>query len=216
MERSRRRLPSPALLIACLALFVALGGTVLAATKLDGRTIKVKSLPGNRLEPRSLPGNRLKAGTITGDRIDIDTLGQVPSADHADSADQARHSQTAVAADHAGDATTVNGHAVGCREGKRQFAGACWDVTANAIAMTPDEATETCVAEGGELPPALALLTFARQPGIDLATAGEWTNEVTSPGTGVYGAIELSPNEVFTARPSEEVRQFRCVTPLIQ
>jgi hypothetical protein len=36
------RRPSPALLVACLALFVALGGTVLAATKIDGRTIKVK------------------------------------------------------------------------------------------------------------------------------------------------------------------------------
>ena len=56
----RRR--SPALAIACLALFAALGGSVYAATKIDGRSIRVKSLPGNRLAPGSLPGNRLKAG----------------------------------------------------------------------------------------------------------------------------------------------------------
>jgi hypothetical protein len=42
LERSPWRRPSPALVVACLALFVALGGTVLAATKIDGRTIKVK------------------------------------------------------------------------------------------------------------------------------------------------------------------------------
>ncbi|HEX3737124.1 MAG TPA: hypothetical protein VHV53_06240, partial [Solirubrobacterales bacterium] len=96
MKRSGWRRPSPALLIACLALFVALGGTVLAATKIDGHTIRVKSLPGNRLEPASVPGNRLQPGTIPGnriaprslqgDQIDVGTLGQVPNAAHADSA----------------------------------------------------------------------------------------------------------------------------------
>ncbi|MGA8112522.1 MAG: hypothetical protein WCA46_02550, partial [Actinocatenispora sp.] len=132
----KRRLsrPSPALLIACLALFVALGGTVLAATKIDGRTIRVKSLPGNRLTVGSLPGNRLQVGTIPGSRlvpgsvkakqIDVGSLGPVPSATHADTADAARRAQTAIAADHAADATTINGPGVGCREGTREFAGA--------------------------------------------------------------------------------------------
>ena len=41
--------PSPALVISIIALFVALGGTVYAASKINGKTIKVKSLPGNRL-----------------------------------------------------------------------------------------------------------------------------------------------------------------------
>src|ERR1700761_4031211 len=104
MERTRWRRPSPALVIACLALFVALGGTVLAATKIDGRTIRVKSLPGNRLTPASLPGNRLQAGTIPGSRlapgsvkgtqIDAASLGPVPSATHADAADPAHRAQT--------------------------------------------------------------------------------------------------------------------------
>ena len=63
MKRWRPPRPSPALLVACLALFVALGGTVLAATKIDGRTIRVKSLPGNRLTPGSVPGILMKALT---------------------------------------------------------------------------------------------------------------------------------------------------------
>ncbi len=87
------RLPSPALVVAGLALFVALGGTVYAAKKarVDGKTVKVKSLPGNRLKLRSIPANRLKpsvlkgvlaaqSGPITGAEIDELTLGQVPEA----------------------------------------------------------------------------------------------------------------------------------------
>src|SRR5271156_6492279 len=98
MKRAGWRRPSPALVIACLALFVALGGTVLAATKIDGKTIKVKSLPGNRLVVGSLPGNRIAAGSLKGPQIQVDTLGEVPNAAHADSADTARRAQTATAA----------------------------------------------------------------------------------------------------------------------
>ncbi|HUC07739.1 MAG TPA: hypothetical protein VMR96_06585, partial [Solirubrobacterales bacterium] len=62
------RLPSPALVVAGLALFVALGGTVYAAKKarIDGKAVKVKSLPGNRLKVRSIPANRLKPGVLKG------------------------------------------------------------------------------------------------------------------------------------------------------
>ncbi len=79
MKRRRPPLPSPALVIACLALFVALGGTVLAATKtnghkINGHKIRVKSLPGNRLVVGSLPGNRLKPGTLGGGRVKPGTL----------------------------------------------------------------------------------------------------------------------------------------------
>ena len=156
------RAPSPALVIACLALFVALGGTVLAATKIDGKKIRVKSLPGNRLAVASLPGNRLVPGSVKGDRIDVGTLGEVASAAHADSADVARRAQTATAADHAADASTINGRSVGCPELTREFAGACWDLRARAPAVTAPEAAAACAAAGGELPTALPLLAFSR------------------------------------------------------
>jgi hypothetical protein len=225
MKRSGWRRPSPALVIACLALFVALGGTVLAATKIDGRTIQVKSLPGNRLAVGSVPGNRLRPGTIPGsrlapgsvkgDQIDVETLGQVPTATHADSADTARRSQTAIAADHATDASTVNGRAVGCGASQREFAGACWDLQPSATAVLPREAAATCMSAGGELPHGLALQIFLQQPGIHLGVVGEWTNEVTAPNESNFGVIVLEPNGVFVARRSDESRQFRCVTPLL-
>ncbi len=52
--------------VAVLALFFALGGTVYAAGKLSGKTIKPNSLPGNRVTKNSLTGKQLKESAITG------------------------------------------------------------------------------------------------------------------------------------------------------
>jgi hypothetical protein len=225
MKRRRPSRPSPALLIACLALFVALGGTVLAATKIDGRTIRVKSLPGNRITPGSLPGNRLQAGTIPGSRlapgsvkaeqIDVGSLGPVPSATHADSADTARHAQTAIAADHASDATTINGRAVGCRAGTRQFAGACWDLVPREGALTAVEAAKACADVGGELPDGLALRQFNALPGVQIALNGEWLDQIWVTNETAYAVYVLTASGGFVIRSPGEPHQFRCVTPLV-
>ena len=225
MERSRRRRPSAALVVACLALFVALGGTVLAATKIDGHTIRVKSLPGNRVAVASLPGNRLQPGTISGDRlapksingsqIDIATLGQVPSADHATSAETARRADTATAADHAADASTINGHSVGCAEGRREFAGACWDVQSSATATNFTDAASRCAMQGGELPAGITLLVFTQQPGIQIGVTGEWTNQVTAPDATRFGSMALESTGTFQPVYGSVARQYRCVTPLL-
>lgn len=51
--------------IALLALFIALGGSVYAASnKIDGSQIKANSLPGNRLVPGSVAANQIKKGSI--------------------------------------------------------------------------------------------------------------------------------------------------------
>lgn len=60
---------SPALVVSALALFVALGGTVYAGARIDGRAIKPKTLPGNRLVPRSVPGNRIRPRSVPGNRL---------------------------------------------------------------------------------------------------------------------------------------------------
>jgi hypothetical protein len=217
--------PSPALLVACVALFVALGGTVLAATKIDGHTIRVKSLPGNRLAVGSLPGNRLQPGTIPGsrlsrrsvkgDQIDVGTLGQVPSATHADSADTARRAQTATATDHAADATTVNGHAAGCTSGRREFAGACWDLSASSTAVTAIEAAVACGAQGGELPNAISLLAFGREPGVHMSLEGEWTKEISPVTDTSYDVLVLLESGEIHVEPQTQPNQFRCVIPLL-
>jgi hypothetical protein len=55
--------------VACLALFVALGGSVYAASKISGKQIKANSLPGNRIKPKTITGNRIKPKALTGRQI---------------------------------------------------------------------------------------------------------------------------------------------------
>jgi hypothetical protein len=99
MSRIRRHL-SYSNVVATLALVLALGaGTVYAASKINGSSVKKNSLPGNRVKKGTLPGNRVKKGTlpgsalksnsVNGSKIDLSTLGKVPSAQTADTANAA-------------------------------------------------------------------------------------------------------------------------------
>jgi len=60
--------------VACLALFVALGGTVYAAGKISGKQIKRSSLPGNRIKPKTVQPNRIKPKSLTGRQIKANSL----------------------------------------------------------------------------------------------------------------------------------------------
>lgn len=72
-------------MISVLALFVALGGTVYAASKINGKSIKTGSIPANRLKKHS----------VTGKQINLNKLGTVPTASLATTATNATHADTA-------------------------------------------------------------------------------------------------------------------------
>lgn len=96
------RRPSPALVIACIALFVALGGVSygLATGSIDSReirdnTIRSKDVRDNSVYSRDLRNNDVRdidirngtikgrdiaRSTITGDNVNLSKLGQVPDA----------------------------------------------------------------------------------------------------------------------------------------
>ncbi|HEY2334859.1 MAG TPA: hypothetical protein VGH58_07635 [Solirubrobacterales bacterium] len=61
--------------VACIALFVALGGSVYAAGKISGTQIKSGSIPGNRIKSKSLTGKQIKPGSLTGTQIQAGSLG---------------------------------------------------------------------------------------------------------------------------------------------
>jgi hypothetical protein len=220
------RRQGPALVIAGLALVAALGGTVYAAGKINGRTIKVKSLPGNRLAVGSVPGNRLKPGalkgsqlapgSITGIQIDASTLGQVPSAFHAETADSAHDAETALNAANAENAKTVNGYQAGCKAGTRAFAGACWQSQASEAALNAPAAAAACAAQGGELPDALSLAAFSQQPGVALATGDEWSGDIpVVSSVDVYAVVTVAADSKVSSAISTATKKFRCVIPLV-
>jgi hypothetical protein len=224
MSRGRCR-RSPALLIACAALFVALGGTVYAAARIDGHKIEAKSIPGNRLALGSVPANRLKAGaipgnrlapgSITGTQIDVATLGQVPSAVHADSADSAHDAQTALNAVNAVTAAKVNGYEAGCRGLTRLFAGGCWQIGASEATATAPAAASSCANQGGSLPDPLQLVAFSQQPGVTMASE-EWSADIpVISGPGVYGVATVTASGEVRFATSTETKKYRCVFPLV-
>jgi hypothetical protein len=227
---------APALVVGMVALVAALAGTVYAAGKINGHAIKVKSLPGNRLALHSVPANRLKPGTIpnvqaapgsiqgdrlapgsvTGLQVDVSTLGQVPSAFHAETAESAKDAETALNAANAVSAQTVNGYHAGCKSGARPFAGACWQTAASASALTPAAAAGACASEGGELPSPLLLAAFSQQPSITLAAGDEWSSDLTNmSGPNSYAVVTVSSSGEINYAAFNVTKRFRCVIPLL-
>jgi hypothetical protein len=99
MRRSTKFRPSVAMIIACLALFIALGGVGYAATKIHGKNVI----------DRTLSGKKLKKNAVGGTAIKESALGTVPNAGHANSADSAASAQSATSAQSAANADQLDG-----------------------------------------------------------------------------------------------------------
>lgn len=101
-----RHRPSPALVVAFLALVVALGGTSAVAAPavkrmIDGKTVRRGSLPGDRVAKGSLPGDRIRRDSLGGAQIAERKLGEVPRARRAATAGVADSAARAARADSA-------------------------------------------------------------------------------------------------------------------
>ena len=82
---SRHR-STASLAIACLALFVAIGGVGYAAATINGKSIVNKSIAGKKLKNKTVTGGKVKSNTLGGRQIKESKLGKVPNAASADSA----------------------------------------------------------------------------------------------------------------------------------
>lgn len=218
---------TPSLVVAIVALIASLGGTVYAAGKINGKAVKLKSLPGNRVVPHSIAANRLKAGLlpspsnpVTGAQINELSLGPVPTAIFAETADRAQtalDAQTALNAVDAINATKINGYGAGCLPNTRLFAGSCWETSPSGVSMTAPNAAVECGKKGGVLPDALSLIAFSQQPGVALHEGDEWASDITNvSGLDAYAVITISAAGKLDFKVSSTARQFRCVLPLVK
>lgn len=102
-----------------------------------------------------------------------------------------------------------------CVSGQDVFAGACWQKSAHS-AETATGAAESCAAQGGELPEALALAAYAKETGVDLDKKGEWSSDITSfSGENVFAVITVGDEEgiEIDAAANSNTRSYRCVFP---
>ncbi len=88
----KARIPRPtyANVVATLALFIALGGTAIAASALSKNSVGPKQLKKNavttpKVKNKAITGAKIKPGTITGTQVNASTLGPVPVANLANS-----------------------------------------------------------------------------------------------------------------------------------
>jgi hypothetical protein len=83
------RRPSPALVVALIALFVSLGGVSFgAAVLITGKQIKDGTVGTRDLKNNDVRGKDVRTNTLTGKDIKESRLGKVPSAGNADNATQ--------------------------------------------------------------------------------------------------------------------------------
>jgi hypothetical protein len=102
MQSLRITRPTPAFVVALIALVCALGGSAYAAVSLNGKSIQKRSVPANRVVPDVLGGRQINEAK----------LGIVPQADKANAAVTAEKALTAdkaTAADTATNAEQLGG-----------------------------------------------------------------------------------------------------------
>lgn len=89
MRKLAKGRPSPALIVSIVALCAALGGTAVAANKINGHRLqpqsvgggKLKQFTGGLLKKQSLGGGKIKKDTLTAFQVDEKRLSTVPSAE---------------------------------------------------------------------------------------------------------------------------------------
>jgi hypothetical protein len=107
MKRLLRRWPSPAMLVALLALFVALGGSSYAAVKISARDIQRGAVGTRAIANNAVRSADVRNATIVGADVKDDSLTNADIDNRSLSAATAKSAETATRANTAASATTA-------------------------------------------------------------------------------------------------------------
>ncbi|HEU5253729.1 MAG TPA: hypothetical protein VFU16_10445 [Solirubrobacterales bacterium] len=95
MKKVWSKRPSPAMIVALVALFAALGGSAYAAKKIGTKEIKANAITTGKIKKNAITTSKIKKEAVTGAKIKESSLGAVPNATHATSADSATNATNA-------------------------------------------------------------------------------------------------------------------------
>jgi hypothetical protein len=184
MSRIASRRPSASLVIACLALFVALGGVGYAAATIGSAAVVDNSLRSKDVRNNDLRGKDVRANTLKGGDVDESSLGKVPSAASADSAAHAVNADNATTAANAANADTVGGVGPGALTIGRSALGSC----------EPGGGYTNC---------ASAVLPMPRAGRVLITAGGQWHSDDAA-GTSVRGLCRINIDGAAFTSPAEE------------
>jgi hypothetical protein len=203
--------PSPAMVVALIALSAVLGPSAIAAVKshlaknsVGSRQIKAQAVTSGKIANNAVTGAKVAGHSLTGSDIDIAKLGTVP---------------TATNAEHAASSDSLGGHAAACPSATTLIRGVCYDDSSTGPVSSVTAAADACAAKGGQLPSPLAL--YAARSVLNLGSGiGDdhtYTDTIySSPGHGEYRTIvvdgtgEISESELTTPG------RYICAYPLVR
>jgi hypothetical protein len=191
MSRIASRRPSASLVIACLALFVALGGVGYAAATIGSAAIVDNSIRSKDVRNNNLRGKDVRANTLKGTDINESSLGKVPSAANADSsahaanADNATNATNATTAQNAGNADTVGG------------------IGPDALTIGRSALGGVCEPGGGYTNCASVVLPMPRAGRVLVTAGGQWHSDDAA-GTSVRGLCRINLDGAAFSSPTEE------------
>jgi hypothetical protein len=200
--------PSPAMIVALIALVAALSGTAYAAlgkNSVGTKQLKAKAVTAGKIANNAVTSAKVAKNSLTGADINVGALGTVPTADHAASA---------------GNADTVTGHAASCPGGTVLIRGVCFDAAPNAEAPTLTNAADACAAKGGYLPSPMELFSTRKvlNLGTGVGTSHMYTDSYYSAvGTGSnYTTLGIDGTGKLTEQGVDEPSQYICAYALVR
>lgn len=200
--------PSPALVIAVIALIAALGGTAYAAlgkNSVGTRQLKAKSVTSGKIANNAITSAKVAENSLTGADINLSALGTVPSATTSSSS---------------GNSNTVGGHAASCPGGTTLIRGTCFDAVSRGPAQSLTEAADACAAAGGNLPTPMelytnrSLLNLGNGVGLEHMYTDSYYSAV---GTGSnYTTVVIDGTGKLSEQSVDSPSKYICAYPLVR
>ena len=202
--------PSPAMVVAVIALIAALSGSAYAALRVPQnsvgtRQLKAKAVTSGKIAEGAITATKVEEGSLTGADINMAALGKVP---------------TAANADNAANANALNGHSASCPPNTTLIRGLCFDSHSNPAAPSLEVAAEDCAAKGGWLPSPMELYSARGVLYLGTGTGTEQHQYTDAyygePNGGHYFTEVIDGTGAITQKSPTEPSAFICVYPLVR
>ena len=206
-SRNRIGRPSPAMVVAVIALIAALSGSAYAAlgkNSIGSRQLKRKAVTTGKIANNAVNGSKVANHSLSGSDINLEALGTVPSATEAS---------------HASNADTLSGHAASCPGGTTLIRGICFDAQANPVANSLKEAADACAAKGGYLPTPMELYSVRGiiNLGTGIGSEHQYTDTVYANTTGVnYSTVVIDGTGAITEQGIGSPSRYTCAYALVR
>jgi hypothetical protein len=199
--------PSPALVIAVIALIAALTGTAYAAlgkNSVGSRQLKAKSVTTGKIANNAVNAAKVANGSLTGSDINVGALGTVPSATTATSA---------------GNSNTVGGHSASCPGAATLIRGVCFDSAASSEVPNLKAAADGCASKGGYLPSPMELYSVRGviNLGTGVGSDHQFTDTYYANTAGVnYRTVVIDGTGTIKEQDVESPGHYVCAYPLVR